>query len=204
MRVALGAMLIAVAAIGTMFIRAGHASGEGSADRMPPVVARLALRFKLLHFHPQGLYRQTLEQHYAELFFQGFTCGGTCLIENAPPLDTEAYLAGAAYAGAHPQDDDEVMAGYGYRRVEVEGIMLRALERSEFTPDPPWHETWWLHFFRNPLDAWKPRIPGSRWPFNRPTGVRLVGYVRTEDHDERHDLPWRRRVLVIRMTETGK
>jgi hypothetical protein len=131
---------------------------KATAPESPAVVRTLAEKFAAAHPDvkppPSG---RPLEEQYAAYFFMGLTSprGG---IWNAPALETEAYNQGQANWREHPAERDEILAGYGYLRIEAEGKWQTGFEVSRFIPIDRGTETWPMSSFGHV--AWN-ELPGQ-------------------------------------------
>ena len=155
---------------------------DTKAADVPVIVIKLAEQYAESHKNaasiPSG---QTLVNKYASYFFSGLTHpdGG---IWNAPEIETDAYNLGQSYWREHPNERDEILAGYGYVHIEAEGTWLRCFELSSFTPEysvmaiPPFtSENWWLNSFGG--TAWNKLRPGQADPTFGKSHVRIIGYL---------------------------
>lgn len=149
--------------------------GDASAANAPAAVTRLAETYVASHPDAtQSPASPTREETYARYFFIGLTSqnGG---IWNAPELETAAYYQGQSYWREHPGERDEILAGYGYAHVEVDGTWARGFESSSFTPADQATEHWWATSFGGV--AWRDLRPGQPDPAFHKAHVHIVGYL---------------------------
>lgn len=174
---------LGIAWVSYSVVHAKQAWEEGGMGRMSSIVREQALRFRLLHPMASGVYPgESLEGVFAHSFLGGFTCGSRCGIMNAPQVETQAYMAGVLLRTAHPEDADVVMAGYGFRRIEVDGVWTRAQEMSAFSPKSDSEQHWWLSFFESPESAWQTQFPGQPISSNGngEDQIHVLGYLSPE------------------------
>lgn len=174
------------------------------AKDIPPAVARKAILFRLTHFFlpkafPTGrgaLPDRTLEEEYAFWFLQGYRYPrGAWSHPSDDVVRVAAVVAAERYRAEHPNDVDAIMSGYGFRRVNVQGVWSRGVERSEFVPNGQPSGAWWLEGFQE----FAPADPPNRRPFSADADVRIVGYLSPEGNYG-HLGAWKREVLVESIT----
>jgi len=200
-RALLGVIAVAVVYVAVQSFNVGGMFGAASVEGVPAPVARLAWRFRLLHPRPDGVYAgETLERNYAHSFFDGFACGPSCGTSGGSTLQTDAYMAGVSYRTDHPRDVDNIMSGFGYRRLVVEGVWSIAMEKSLFAPNDQSGQAWWLEFFGNPDVIWPPQTPGASTQRSGDFLVRVTGYLSPEGHYG-HGGRETRQVLAVAIAE---
>ncbi|MES2299886.1 MAG: hypothetical protein V4582_22795 [Pseudomonadota bacterium] len=148
---------------------------QAFAASTPVVVEKLAQAYVKAHAGADNAAAQrAMADTYAATFFIGYLQhnGG---IWNAPALESAAYTDGQAYGRAHPGERDAILLGYGYERVEVDGVWERGFELSKFVPADRPPEEWWLSSYGGV--AWHDLGLGQQIPSFNKARVHIVGYA---------------------------
>lgn len=169
--------LAAPALLLTLCLSAGgaHAQPGAAADGpVPDFVLRIARAAQALPEAAAARARGDAVQEFARWFFEGFTHpnGGNALQD---PYMHTAWEGGQAFWRERPDRRDEIMAGYGYARVEADGTWQRGFERSAFTPQDRPGETWWVTSFGGV--RWTDLQPGQPDAHFTAARVHLSGYL---------------------------
>lgn len=158
-------------------IGAGAHAQDGAASApasVPALVLRIARAAQALPEAAAARARGDAVQEFAHWFFEGFTHpdGGNSLQD---AYTRTAWEAGQAFWRERLGRRDEIMAGYGYARVEAQGSWRRRFEVSAFTPEDRPGETWWVSSFGGV--RWTALQPGQADADFAAARVRLSGYL---------------------------
>lgn len=161
---------------------------------IPQAVQVLAQSYATSHpVAEPGWGGRTVQEEYAAWFFSGYVHpnGG---IQTKSELMRDSYTRGQSYWRDHPDERDAILAGYGYLRVDMDGIWSRGYEKSSFVPTDLESQTWWLSSFGGA--RWEDLLRSGKMERNFGAAqVHITGYV-SPDGAFGHLGAYRREVLV--------
>lgn len=158
----------------------GLVSSVACAAEIPAVVVQLAQKFTASNDDKGiGQSQGELINEYAIGFFFGFTHQQGA-IWNAPEIRADAYNQGQSYWKEHPNERDNIFAGYGFVRTETTGVWSRSYERSSFVSGEHSQEAWWLSSLGDV--RWSDLQPDQPDPISCKSRVRIVGYLSSKGH----------------------
>ena len=146
--------------------------GQG-APAVPMVVQQLADKY--ISSLPRSALpsgRTAADQTYWVFFFEGFTSPGSQML-GKKGIPREAFDAGQAYWRSHPDKRKEIMLGFGYSEVALEGTWLTGFEASRFVPKRAPESRYWLQ----PLEGAGSEISLSPKGTVESQPVRVRGYL---------------------------
>ena len=159
-------------------------AGEASADNIPDIVLEYAGAFA----QTQAADKQppaTPPADYAQWFFQGLTHPAGAIVTQSA-LMRDAYTKGQEYWRDHPSQRTQIMAGYGYRAIERDGVWSRGFEKSVFQPSQANLDVdvdagpWWLDSFGGV--AWREvGLVAPHSTYEQPR-VHIAGYLSPKGH----------------------
>ncbi|MCC7702919.1 hypothetical protein IGS59_11745 [Janthinobacterium sp. GW460P] len=155
-------------------------AGKASADNIPDIVLEYASAFA----QTQAADKQpsaTPPADYAQWFFQGLTHPAGAIVTQSA-LMRDAYTKGQEYWRDHPSQRTQIMAGYGYRPIERDGVWSRGFEKSVFQPTDADADagTWWINSFGGV--AWREvGLVAPNSVYERPR-VHIAGYLSPKGH----------------------
>lgn len=157
-------------------------AGKASADNIPDIVLEYASAFA----QTQAADKQpsaTPPADYAQWFFQGLTHPAGAIVTQSA-LMRDAYTQGQRYWRDHPSARATIMAGYGYRAIERDGVWSRGFEKSVFQPTQVDLDVdagaWWLESFGGV--AWREvGLVAPNSMYERPR-VHIAGYLSPKGH----------------------
>lgn len=156
-------------------------AGKASAANIPDIVLEYAHAFA----QTQTTDKQapTPPGDYAQWFFQGLTHPSGGIVTQSAAM-RDAYTNGQRYWRDHPSERDSIMADYGYRAIECDGVWSRGFEKSVFQPAHVDLDgdagAWWFNSFDSV--AWRDVglvAPNSSYQQPR---VHIVGYLSPKSH----------------------
>ena len=152
----------------------GLACGE-TFSAVPAVVVQLAESYASAQTNAEKMpLGRTLLEEYALHFYQGFTHphGGILTISD---IYKTAYTEGQYYWREHPNERNDIFAGYGYVPVEKVGTWSIGFERSSFVPEDQGEEKWSVSSLGDV--KWSELTPGQVDPTFTKARVRIIGYL---------------------------
>ena len=167
--------------IATVLLFITALAGKANAGNIPELVLEYAHAFA----QTQAADKQasTPPTEYAQWFFQGLThpYGG---IFTQSDVMRDAYTNGQRYWRDHPSEHANIMAAYGYRAIERDGVWSTGFEKSMFQPaqvDPGVDAgPWWLNSFGSV--AWRDvGLVAPNSAYKQPL-VHIVAYLSPKGH----------------------
>lgn len=144
------------------------ASGTARAGDAPEFVLRIARAAQALPEAAPARARGDAVQEFADWFLEGYAHPDGPNRPRDKYMQT-AWTAGDEFRRKAPDRSDEIMRGYGYTRITVEGVWSREGAGARFLPQAHEKEneseTWWLASFGD-----------GHWSESQPR-VRIEGYL---------------------------
>ncbi|MDX8122115.1 hypothetical protein SKZ59_10045 [Janthinobacterium sp. GMG2] len=156
-------------------------AGKASAANIPDIVLEYAHAFAQTQAADEQA--STPPADYAQWFFEGLTHPSGGIVTQSAAM-RDAYVNGQRYWRDHPSERTNIMAGYGYRAIERDGVWSRGFEKSVFQPAHADLDSdagaWWFNSFGSV--AWRDvGLVAPNSSYEKPR-VHIAGYLSPKGH----------------------
>lgn len=156
-------------------------AGKANAANIPDIVLEYAHAFAQTQTTDKRA--STPPADYAQWFFQGLIHPSGGIVTQSAAM-RDAYMKGQRYWRDHPSERANIMASYGYRAIERDGVWSRGFEKSVFQPAHADLDldagAWWLNSFGGV--AWRDVGLVAPNSSHQQPRVHIVGYLSPKGH----------------------